>query len=112
MGTESRSDKSKSVKTELLRLFGEDAVRDLEGVDNTNACYGGTAALLNSVAWVESSGWNGKYALVVCGDVAVYEVRSFPERAPAWELVILTQSCCACSAARRVPRAGAARWPC
>ena len=38
-----------------------------------NACYGGTAALLNSVAWVESRDWDGRYAVVLAGDVAVYE---------------------------------------
>lgn len=42
------------------------------GCDNINACYGGTAALLNAVSWVESSSWDGRYALVVCGDIAVY----------------------------------------
>ena len=71
VGTETLTDKSKSVKTSLLRLFGDNT--DLEGVTNVNACYGGTAAVFNSIAWVESSEWNGKYALVVCGDIAVYE---------------------------------------
>lgn len=37
-----------------------------------NACYGGTSALFNSVAWVESSAWDGRYAIVVSGDIAVY----------------------------------------
>ena len=72
VGTETLVDKSKSVKTALLaQLFGENA--DVEGVTSTNACYGGTAALFNSVAWVESSAWDGRYAVVVCGDIAVYE---------------------------------------
>ena len=71
VGTETLIDKSKSVKTTLLaHLFGPNA--DVEGVTSTNACYGGTAALLNSVAWVESSAWDGRYAVVVCGDIAVY----------------------------------------
>ena len=42
------------------------------GIDTTNACYGGTAALLNTVAWVESSSWDGRYGLVLAGDIAVY----------------------------------------
>ena len=71
VGTETLVDKSKSVKTTLLRLFGEH--RDVEGVSSVNACYGGTAALLNACAWVESSAWDGRYAVVVCGDIAVYE---------------------------------------
>lgn len=71
VGTETLIDKSKSVKTALMQhIFGEHS--DVEGVTSTNACYGGTAALLNSVAWVESSAWDGRYALVVCGDIAVY----------------------------------------
>jgi len=44
----------------------------VEGIDTVNACYGGTAALLNATQWVESSSWDGRYALVVCGDIAVY----------------------------------------
>ncbi|KAJ8601572.1 hypothetical protein CTAYLR_005222 [Chrysophaeum taylorii] len=71
VGTESLVDKSKSIKTSLLRLLGEES--DAEGVTSVNACYGGTAAFLNSVAWVESSAWDGRLAVVVCGDVAVYE---------------------------------------
>nr|MBE5725931.1 HMG coenzyme A synthase [Cucujiformia] len=43
-----------------------------EGIDTTNACFGGTAALFNAISWVESSAWNGKYALVVAADIAVY----------------------------------------
>ena len=54
-----------------MQLLTEHDNYDLEGVDSINACYGGTAALLNSVAWCESSAFDGRYALVVCGDIAV-----------------------------------------
>ncbi|KAG5880266.1 hypothetical protein JTB14_003415 [Gonioctena quinquepunctata] len=72
VGTETIIDKSKSVKTVLMQLFEPHGVTDIEGVDTTNACYGGTAALFNSISWVESSAWNGRYALVVAADIAVY----------------------------------------
>ncbi|CAM9778013.1 unnamed protein product [Laminaria digitata] len=72
VGTETLVDKSKSAKTWLMPLLGEGNT-DVEGVTSYNACYGGSAALFNSVAWVESSEWDGRYALVVCGDIAVYE---------------------------------------
>nr|QYV43155.1 HMGS [Colaphellus bowringi] len=72
VGTETIIDKSKSVKTVLMQLFEPYGVTDIEGVDTTNACYGGTSALFNSIAWVESSAWNGRYALVVAADIAVY----------------------------------------
>lgn len=71
VGTETLVDKSKSIKTTLMDLFGNNG--NVEGVDNINACYGGTAALLNSLAWMQSPAWDGRYALVVCGDIAVYE---------------------------------------
>jgi len=72
VGTETIVDKSKSVKSVLMQLFEPEGVTDLEGIDTTNACYGGTAALFNAINWVESSNWDGRLALVVCGDIAVY----------------------------------------
>eukprot|EP01119_Soliformovum_irregulare_P010986 TRINITY_DN2719_c0_g1_i1.p1 TRINITY_DN2719_c0_g1~~TRINITY_DN2719_c0_g1_i1.p1 ORF type:complete len:468 (-),score=120.74 TRINITY_DN2719_c0_g1_i1:28-1431(-) len=70
VGTETVLDKSKSVKTVLMSLF--DKNHNIEGIDTINACYGGTSALLNAVNWIESSSWDGRYALVVTGDIAVY----------------------------------------
>lgn len=74
IGTESSVDRSKSIKSYLMQLFENN--RSVLGVDNTNACYGGTAALLNSLAWIESSQWDQRLALVVCTDIAVYEEMS------------------------------------
>lgn len=37
-----------------------------------HACYAGTNALFNSIAWVESSDWDGRLALVVAADIAEY----------------------------------------
>ena len=59
------------MKTVLMMLF-EETNSDIEGVDNVNACYGGTAALLNTLNWVESGSWDGRYGLVVTSDIAVY----------------------------------------
>ncbi|XP_076354844.1 hydroxymethylglutaryl-CoA synthase 1-like isoform X2 [Tachypleus tridentatus] len=72
VGTETIIDKSKSVKSVLMQLFEDSGNTDIEGVDNKNACYGGTAALFNSLSWVESSAWDGRYAIVVAADIAVY----------------------------------------
>ncbi|XP_073334433.1 hydroxymethylglutaryl-CoA synthase, cytoplasmic isoform X1 [Pagrus major] len=76
VGTETIIDKSKSVKTVIMQLFEDSGNTDVEGIDTTNACYGGTAALFNAVNWVESSSWDGRYALVVAGDIAVYATGS------------------------------------
>ncbi|KAL5017079.1 hypothetical protein ScPMuIL_006668 [Solemya velum] len=72
VGTETIIDKSKSVKTVLMQLFEDSGNTNIEGIDTTNACYGGTAALFNALNWVESSSWDGRYAMVVAGDIAVY----------------------------------------
>jgi hydroxymethylglutaryl-CoA synthase len=58
--------------TFLMDLFASHGNTDIEGVDSKNACYGSTAALFNAVNWVESSSWDGRNALVVCGDIAIY----------------------------------------
>ncbi|GME96864.1 unnamed protein product [Ambrosiozyma monospora] len=71
VGTETLLDKSKSVKSVLMQLLGDNT--DVEGIDTLNACYGGTNAVFNSVNWVESSAWDGRDAVVVCGDIAIYE---------------------------------------
>lgn len=70
VGTETILDKSKSVKTVLMQLF--EGNTNIEGVDTLNACYGGTNALFNSLNWVESTAWDGRDAIVVAGDIAVY----------------------------------------
>jgi hydroxymethylglutaryl-CoA synthase len=56
-----------------MDLFETSGNTDIEGATVINACYGGTAALLNAVAWVESDGfWDGRYAIVVAADIATY----------------------------------------
>lgn len=70
VGTETILDKSKSVKSVLMQLFGDNT--SIEGVDTVNACYGGTNAVFNSINWVESSAWDGRDAIVVTGDIALY----------------------------------------
>lgn len=70
VGTETILDKAKSVKSVLMQLFGDNT--NIEGVDTLNACYGGTNAVFNSIGWVESSAWDGRDAIVVAGDIALY----------------------------------------
>ncbi len=73
VGTETLIDKSKSVKTVLMKLFEESGNTSLEGLDTMNACFGGTNAVMNAVNWVHSPDWDGRYAVVVAGDIAIYE---------------------------------------
>lgn len=72
VGTETILDKSKSVKSVLMQLFSPSGNTDILGVDTMNACYGGTNALFNAVNWVESRGWDGRNAIVVAADIALY----------------------------------------
>ncbi|XBW37961.1 hypothetical protein QEN19_003546 [Hanseniaspora menglaensis] len=71
VGTETLIDKSKSVKSYLSSLLGDN--HDTEGIDTINACYGGTNALFNALNYVESQYWDGRDCIVVCGDIAIYE---------------------------------------
>jgi hydroxymethylglutaryl-CoA synthase len=72
VGTETIIDKSKSTKTLLMDLFQEAGNDDIEGIDNKNACYGSTAALFNCVNWIQGESWDGRDAIVMCGDIAIY----------------------------------------
>jgi hydroxymethylglutaryl-CoA synthase len=73
VGTETLLDKSKSCKSVLMQLFEPSGNTNVEGVDTVNACYGGTNALFNAINWVESSAWDGRDAIVVAGDIALYK---------------------------------------
>ena len=73
VGTETMLDKSKSVKSVLMQLFTPSGNTNIEGVDTVNACYGGTNALFNAINWIESSAWDGRDAIVVAGDIALYK---------------------------------------
>lgn len=70
VSTESLFDKAKSVKTVLTQLFGDN--HSLDGADTVNACYG-TNALFNAINWVESRTWDGRDAVVVASDIALYK---------------------------------------
>ncbi|VDN07917.1 unnamed protein product [Thelazia callipaeda] len=72
VGTETLIDKSKSVKTSLMRLFGENC--DIEGIDVKNACYGGTQALFHAIDWIYAN-WEieKRYAITVMADIALYD---------------------------------------
>lgn len=72
VASETILDHSKAIKTHLMTLFEASGNSDVEGIDSMNACYAGTNALFNSHAWVESSAWDGRYALVVSADIAEY----------------------------------------
>ncbi|KAK0411613.1 hypothetical protein QR680_005745 [Steinernema hermaphroditum] len=73
VGTESEVDKSKSIKTYLMDLFVESGNHDVAGVDVKNACFGGTAALEESINWVTVNQYKRQMAIAVMTDVAVYE---------------------------------------
>ncbi|KAG9509453.1 Hydroxymethylglutaryl-CoA synthase, cytoplasmic, partial [Fragariocoptes setiger] len=72
VGTETLVDKSKSVKSVLMQLFESSGNSDIQGVDTTNACYGGTAALFHALDWISGDYWDGRLAIVVAADIAIY----------------------------------------
>ena len=71
VGSESHVDRAKGIKSFLMRLF--DNCHDISGSDHLGACFGGISALLSAINWIESSMWDGRYCLVVAGDIAVYD---------------------------------------
>ncbi|CAJ1409172.1 unnamed protein product [Effrenium voratum] len=71
VGTESITDRSKSMKSFIMDLFERYANEsNIEGVDQYNACYGGQAAGLCTLSWVESDRWDGRYGIAVATDIS------------------------------------------
>ena len=59
-------------KQNTRKLFKKSGNHDIEGVTSTNACYGGTNALFNTLNWAQSAAWDGRLGIVVMSDIAVY----------------------------------------
>ena len=77
VGTETAVDHSKPVAAFLHGLLGlPSACRIFE---TKHACFGGTAGLLNALDWIASGSARGRSALVVCTDIARYELGSAGE---------------------------------
>lgn len=77
VGTETQLDKSKSLKSYIMNIFDTsfDSNTNIEGVDNINACYGGSQSFFDACNWVESHLHEEKerFVIVVSGDIAEYD---------------------------------------
>jgi hydroxymethylglutaryl-CoA synthase len=75
VGTNSTTDKSKSIFTFLMQLWTARGAEsfDIEGVDNISGTYGGTAAFFNVLNWLESTAWDGRMGLAVATDITIYD---------------------------------------
>lgn len=72
VGTESGVDHAKPVASYVHGLHG--LPRAMRTFDIQHACYGGTAGLMAAAEWIASGAAAGRKALVVCADVARYEL--------------------------------------
>ncbi len=74
VGTETAVDHSKPIAAWLHGLLG--LPQPARAYDARHACFGGTAGLLTAIDWIASGSARGRTALVVCSDIARYELRS------------------------------------
>lgn len=85
LGTESSLDGSKPtatyihqmIESRLIGEYGENCLRKCDVVDMTFACIGGVDALHNSLDWIRVN--PTKKAVIICADVAKYELNSTGE---------------------------------
>lgn len=75
IGSESLIDRSKSMKAYVMDIFErygnqEEGLGNIEGVDMYNACYGGQAAHLCTLNWLESDRWDGRYGVCIPTDIS------------------------------------------
>ena len=74
VGTETAVDHSKPIAAWVHSLCG--LPQTCRSFETKHACYGGTAGLLNAIDWIASGSARGKKALVVCTDIARYQLNS------------------------------------
>ncbi|MBX3222617.1 MAG: hydroxymethylglutaryl-CoA synthase [Labilithrix sp.] len=74
VGTETAIDHSKPVASYVHGLLG--LPQSCRVFDAKHACFGGTAALMGALEWIASGAARGRTALVVCTDIARYELGS------------------------------------
>ena len=72
VGTETAVDHSKPIASFLHGLLGLPSACRV--FDTKHACFGGTAGLLNAVDWIAAGSARGRSALIVCSDIARYEL--------------------------------------
>jgi len=77
VGTETGVDHAKAVASYVQGMLG--LHRNMRTFDLQHACYGGTAALMSAVGWVGSGMGAGRTALVICTDIARYDIGSAGE---------------------------------
>lgn len=74
VGTETGIDHSKPVASYVHGLLGLPSRARV--YDAKHACFGGTAALMAACEWIASGAARGRSALVICSDIARYELGS------------------------------------
>jgi hydroxymethylglutaryl-CoA synthase len=74
VGTETGIDHSKPIASYMHGLLG--LPQRCRVFDAKHACFGGTAALQAACEWIASGAAKGRSALVVCTDIARYELGS------------------------------------
>ncbi|WP_394842132.1 hydroxymethylglutaryl-CoA synthase [Pendulispora brunnea] len=77
VGTETAVDHSKPVAAFLHGLAG--LPPSCRVFETKHACFGGTAGLLNAIDWIASGSARGRAAMVICTDIARYQLRSAAE---------------------------------
>jgi hydroxymethylglutaryl-CoA synthase len=74
VGTETAVDHSKPIAAFVHRLCG--LPQTCRSFETKHACYGGTAGLMNAIDWIASGSAHGKKALIICTDIARYQLNS------------------------------------
>jgi hydroxymethylglutaryl-CoA synthase len=77
VGTETAVDHAKPIASWVHRLAG--LPRNCRSYETKHACFGGTAGLFTAMDWIASGSARGRTALIICSDIARYELRTAGE---------------------------------
>ncbi|HUJ25806.1 MAG TPA: hydroxymethylglutaryl-CoA synthase [Myxococcales bacterium] len=74
VGSETGVDHSKPIAVWVHKLLG--LPQQCRVYESKHACYGGTAGVLTALDWIASGSARGRSALIICSDIARYELGS------------------------------------
>ena len=63
----SSSGSSRAIISSIMNRFRSAGNEDVEGIISPSSSYASVTSFVNAVNWIESSSWDGRYAMVVVG---------------------------------------------
>ena len=62
---------SKAITASIVNMLRSAGNEDVEGIVSPNSSYASVTSFVSAVNWIESSSWDGRYAMVIAGNYKI-----------------------------------------